>query len=261
MAPMMNSTPVVMSISSLDPSGCGGISASVETLASLGCHCTPIITQLVARDTTGIKDSQVSNSNLLIEQIRAVLEDIPVDLIHIGDLASISNVEAIHTILNDYPKLPVVLHPNRHEQAYEPGIGRAVTTLLFPHASIVVLNHKTAISLAEGADNLSACAQKLMEHECQNIFMTGIHGNDQQVANIWYSQFNNHQTYRWAPLNARVNGAGTTLSTALGAYLAHQLSMAESIQQAQQFTANALKKARRIGMGELLPDRLHWCRK
>lgn len=258
---MMNSTPVVMSISSLDPSGCGGISAAVETLASLGCHCTPIITQLVARDTAGIKDAQISDSNLLIEQIRAVLEDIPVDLLHIGDLASISNVEAIHTILNDYPKLPVVLHPNRHEQHLEPGISRAMTTLLFPQASIIVLNQKTAMTLAEGADNLSACAQKLMEHDCSNIFISAASRDDKHITNIWYSQFNNHQSYRWPALSYRVNGAGTTFSAALSAYLAHQLSMAESLQQAQQFTANALQKARRIGMGELLPDRLHWCRK
>lgn len=261
MAQLMTSTPVVMSISSLDPSGCSGISAAIETLASLGCHCTPVITQLIARDSAGIKDAQATDSSLLIEQIRAVLEDIPVDLIHIGNLASISNVEAVHTILNDYPDRPVVLHPGWHEQDSEPGMANAITTLLFPHTQVTVLNQREAISLAAGADNLSACAQELMEYGCPNLFISGILQGDKHISNIWYSRFNNNQTYRWPPLSYSVRGAGATLSSALSAYMAHRFSLSESIQQAQQFTANALQKSRRIGMGELIPDRLHWCRR
>ncbi len=261
MAELMTRTPVVMSISSLDPSGCAGVSAAIETLASLGCHCTPIVTQLVARDTAGVKDLQITDSSLLIEQVRAVLEDIRVDLLHIGDLATIANVEALHTILNDYPHLPVVLHPNRREQRDVPGLGRAITTLLFAQARVTVLNQHTALALASGADNLSACAQELIEYGCPNLLISGIQKGGHQTSNCWYSQFNSHQTYDWQALDYRVHGAGATLSAALSAYLAHRFSMAESVQQAQQFTASALQQARRIGMGELLPDRLHWCRR
>ncbi|WP_145999192.1 bifunctional hydroxymethylpyrimidine kinase/phosphomethylpyrimidine kinase [Oceanicoccus sp. KOV_DT_Chl] len=41
MQDLLASTPVVLSINNLDPSGGGGISADIETLTSLGCHCTP----------------------------------------------------------------------------------------------------------------------------------------------------------------------------------------------------------------------------
>lgn len=256
----MTGSPVVLTIHSLDPSGCGGISAAVETLASLGCHCSPVITQLTARDTATIKDAQITDRSFLIEQIRAVLEDIPVDLVCIGDLGSISNVEAVHTILNDYTRIPVVLHPNRHEQSDIPGMDKAITTLLFPQATITVLNQRAATQLAAGADTLTACAQELMEHGCPNLLISGIHEAGTQTRNTWYAQYSNHQDYRWPSVSHRVHGAGSTLSAALSAYLAHGFSLAESIQQAQQYTANALQKARRIGMGHLLPDRMHWCR-
>ena len=49
-------TPVVMSLSSHDPSGSSGIQADIETCASLGCHCTPIITTLCAKDTHDTKE-------------------------------------------------------------------------------------------------------------------------------------------------------------------------------------------------------------
>lgn len=260
MQDLMNRTPVVLTISSLDPSGCGGISAAVETLVSLGCHCNPIVTTLTARDTATIKDSQIIDSNFLIEQVRAVLEDIPVELINIGDLGSVRNAEAIHTILNDYRDIPVVLHPNRHEQSGVPGMEAAITNLLFPQATVTVLNQRTAINLAAGADTLSACAQELMEYGCQNLVISGVHENGTTTCNFWYSQFSSNQSYRWPALQHRVHGAGATLSSALSAYLAHGFSLSESIQQAQQYTANALQKARRLGMGHLIPDRMHWCR-
>lgn len=260
MQELMTRTPVVLTITSLDPSGCGGISAAIETLVSLGCHCNPVVTQLTARDTSTIKDAQITDSNFLIEQIRAVLEDIAVDLVYIGDLGSVTNVEAVHTILNDYPDIPVVLNPNRHEQASETGMDRAITTLLFPQAAVTVLNQRAALALAAGADNLSACAQELMEYGCPNLLISGIQEAGNQSRNTWYSQFSTIQSYQWPALQHRVQGAGATLTAALSAYLAHGFSLAESMQQAQQFTAAALQNARRIGMGQLLPDRLHWCR-
>ena len=261
MAEWTTNTPVVMSITSLDPSGCGGISAAIETLASLGCHCTPIVTQLLARDTAGVKDKQITDSSILIEQIRAVLEDIPVALFHISELASVSNVEAMHTILNDYPNVPVVLHARWGDQDSENSLSKAIATLLFPQANITILSRSDALALAAGADTLSACAQELMEYGCQNLFISGINEADNQITNSWYSRYNTNQNYQWPAQNQAIHGAGATLAAAMSAYLAHQFSMAESIQQAQQFTACALQKARRIGMGELLPDRLHWCRK
>ncbi len=260
MTDLMTCTPVILSISSHDPSGSAGISADIETLASLGCHCTPIISKLAARDTASLKDSQITDTSLLIEQVRAVLEDITVNLFCIGDLASISNIEAIHTILKDYPDIPVVLHPVL-PPAKGHGLESAIRTLLLPLADITVLNQSEVLVLAPGADTLSAGARELMEFGCDNILITGATAANKQVSNHWFSPRANSQQYHWQRLPFSYHGAGDTLCAALSAYLGHGLSMAESIQQAQQFTWQALEKGRRIGMGELLPDRMHWCRK
>ncbi|MEE8057728.1 MAG: hydroxymethylpyrimidine/phosphomethylpyrimidine kinase [Pseudomonadales bacterium] len=257
----MTNTPVVMSISNHDPSGGGGISAAIETLASLGCHCTPIITKLAARDTATLKDSQITDTSLLIQQIRAVLEDITINLFCISDLASIGNVEAVHTILSDYPDIPVVLHPSISAHDGEHGLDTAIRTLLLPQTDITILNKADALTLAPGADTLSACAQELMEYGCDNILITGDNNSNTQLSNHWFAHRGSSQKYAWERLPYSYHGAGSTLAAALSGYLAHGLSMAESIQQAQQFTWQALLKGRRIGMGELLPDRMHWCQK
>jgi hydroxymethylpyrimidine/phosphomethylpyrimidine kinase len=257
----LTSSPVVMSITSHDPTGGGGISADIETLTSLGCHCTPIITKLSARDTTDIKDTQITDTGLLIGQVRAVLEDITVNFFKIGDLASTSHVEAVYTILNDYPNIPVLLDPHIYQADGQHEISRAIRTLLFSHAEITVLSTAEAHTLAPGSDTLSACAQELMEYGCDNILITGGHGASPHVSNHWFSQHGQSQRYEWERHPNCFEGAGCTLSAALSAYRAHNLSLTESIKQAQQYTWHALQKGLRIGMGQLIPDRLHWCRK
>jgi len=250
-----------MSITSHDPCGGGGISADIETLASLGCHCTPIITQLCARDTSQLKDSFVTHTSLLIEQIRAVLEDINVNLFSIGDVTSIRNAEAIHTILCDYSDIPVLLHPGKLKQPDDCGLDQALSTLLLPRSKLLILSKENALALAPSADTLAACAQQILDSGCNNLLITGDQTVSTQIKNHWFLAHSSSQQYTWERLPYAYQGANDTLAAATSAYLAHGLSMAEAIQQAQQFTWQALHQGRRIGMGKLLPDRMHWCKK
>jgi hydroxymethylpyrimidine/phosphomethylpyrimidine kinase len=255
----MTHTPVIMSISNHDPCGSAGISADIETLASLGCHCTPIITRISARDTAALKDDYIIDSSLLLEQIRAVLEDIPINLIKVGNLGSVANIETVSTILNDYPNIQVVLHTDIDRRDNK--LDQALRSLLLPQATIAIFNERQTLSLATKGDTLAACAQELLEYECQNIFITSSKNTAATIHNHWYTTHNHSQDYSWPRLQRNFLGAGATLSAALSGYLGHGISMAESIQQAQQFTWQALKEGRRLGMGSLTPNRMHWCKK
>jgi hydroxymethylpyrimidine/phosphomethylpyrimidine kinase len=258
MKDILTSTPVVLSINSLDPTGGSGISADIETLASIGCHCTPVVTQLLTGNTGALNNAQITDSSLLIEQIRSVLEDISVNLISIGDVGSISNVEAIHTILNDYPDIPVLFHS---EFDQDNTLGSAMLTLLFPQADLSILSKQDILMYTTGADTLAASAQELMEYGCSNVLITDDNTNSTQITNHWFSKHSSKQIYHRERLPYHFNGANSTLAAAISAYLAHGLSMAESIQQAHQFTWQALQKARRLGMTHHFPDRMHWCKK
>ncbi|MDG1772334.1 MAG: bifunctional hydroxymethylpyrimidine kinase/phosphomethylpyrimidine kinase [Oceanicoccus sp.] len=256
MSDIITDTPVVMSITGHDPSGGGGISADIETLSSLGCHCTPIVSQLVARDTHSLKDLIVTDTGLLIEQIRALLEDIPINLLNIGSVGSIGHIEAIHTILNDYPYIPVIFHPRL--SGAEGDMGSAMATLLLPQSKVAVLSKEDALSLAPGADTLSAGAQELLEYGSENLLIIGDDSSTNTIGHHWFAQSGHSQQYQWQRLPNIYYGANSTLCAALSAYLAHGLSLAESIQQAQQFCWQSLQQGRRIGMGKLLPNRMHW---
>lgn len=135
--------PVILTFSTLDPSGCGGIQADIETAISLGCHCAPVATSMCTSGFSDELDVLPVEAPLLIEQARSILENMDVKAIKIGYLGSVANAEAIHTIIRDYPDIPVIAHPalclwqpDAPEQA---GLDEAFSIYLFLMKSVVVV--------------------------------------------------------------------------------------------------------------------------
>jgi hydroxymethylpyrimidine/phosphomethylpyrimidine kinase len=253
--------PVLLTINSHDPSGGAGVVADVETANSLGCHCVSAITALNVRDTRNFKDRQSTSASLLIEQVRVALEDTAVTAIKIGDVATVAQAEVIHTILGEYPEIPVVLDPVLHHGATDGDVAAAVRMLLMPSASLAILSIDHIAVLSTCGDSVGASVQELLEFGCPQLLVTVAHTEHQKVANRLYSTRGLIKEYWWDQLSQTFHGAGSTLSAAITAYLAHGFEVLEALQQGQQFTSQALLHARRVGMGGLIPDRLFWCRK
>ena len=263
--------PVVLAVNSNDPTGGGGIAADIETMASIGCHCAPVISAICARDTTGIKDRQALDAATLVAQLRSALEDMPVRLVKIGDVGSVANAEALHTVLTDYPQLAIVLDPvlsaepdadpTLTPQADGTAMVQATRMLLQPLATVTVLSHRQLWQMAAQADAIGACAQALLQFGGDHLLITGQGGSGGRHLNQLFTLRGLSRNYEWTQHPGDFHGAGSTLSAALAAYLAHGFSLPEAVSQAQQFTWEALACAHRVGMGHKLPDRLHWSRR
>lgn len=262
---LYSETPVVMSLSSHDPSGSAGIQADIETTASLGCHCTPIITALTAKDTQAVKDISPTETGLVIEQARAILEDMPVRAIKLGLMGSVENVEAVHTILRDYPHIPVVLDPVTAEFNNElfnaSGVISAMEALLLPLATIATPDLVEAHDLARQADNVDACAHEILESGCQFVLITGSVRTAEHYENSLYGDGRLIRHYKWPRIRTFSHGCGATLAASIAAYLAHGLRIEDAVGQGQNFTWHALAASRRLGMGCYIPNRMHWADK
>ena len=70
--------PIVLSFSGNDPTGGAGIQADIEAAASMGARIAPVITALTVQDTQNVKYFSVTDANLLADQARNILEDMPV---------------------------------------------------------------------------------------------------------------------------------------------------------------------------------------
>ena len=253
-----------MCFSGLDSTGGAGMQADIEAIASMGCHAAPVVTALTVQDTQQVIDYTPVDANVLIAQARAVLEDMPVAAIKIGMLGDVSIIEAIHTLLTDYPNIPVVLDPvlvggGGGELSNEPVID-AIIRLLLPQTTVLTPNSPEARTLAPEADTLDACGQDLLDKGCEFVLLTGTHEEAEHVENRLFGNRRLLETFTWERLPHSYHGSGCTLAAAIAGLLAQGLEPFTAIHEAQEYTWEALRNGYRVGMGQLLPNRLFWAR-
>ena len=254
--------PTVLCFSGLDPTGGAGLQADIETLFSIGCHCTPIATALTVQNTQNAISLQATEAALLEQQARTILKDMTVQCFKIGLLGSVESVEVLHIILKDYSSIPVVLDPIAHAGGgYEFGndeIIEAIRNLLIPLSTVLTPNTEEVRKLAPTADSLDACANELLDQGCEHILLTGTHAQTTGVVNKWFSTHQDVTIFNWPRLKDVYHGSGCTLAAAIAGYIAHKLNMHDAIQQAQRFTWESLNHGSRMGFGQHIPNRSYW---
>lgn len=253
-----------MCFSGADATGGAGTQADIETIISMGAQPCAVTTAITVQDTQNLQHFQAVDSTLLIEQARAVLEDIPIQAFKLGMLGSIENIEAIHTLLIDYPDIPVVLDPvlaaGGGTRMSNDSMQEAMASLLFPLTTVVTPNSEEARQLAQYADSLDACAMELQELGCEYVLLTGGHENTEHVENRLYANHRLIEVFSWERLPHHYHGSGCTLASAIAAMLAQGLDPFMAVHEAQQFTWDSLKHGYRLGMGQWHPNRLFWAR-
>ena len=262
---MSNTTPTpptVLCISGLDPSGGAGIQADIEAIGSMGCHSLPIISALTVQDTQGVYRFEAVDPLLLVEQARTVLEDIPVSAIKLGMLGTVATIEAVHSLLQDYPEPPVVLDPvlsaGGGGTLLQDEARDALCQLLLPQTTILTPNSQEARRLAREADTLDACAEELLDFGCDYVLITGTHEPAPTVDNTLYGNHRRLETFSWDRLPHEYHGSGCTLAASIAALLAHGLEPFTAVHEAQEYTWNSLRQGFRPGKGQHIPRRLFW---
>lgn len=262
---MDTSQPIVLTVTHHDPSGSAGLTADTETAVSLGCHITSVVSAISVGDTRELLGVAPVEDSLLVEQARAILEDMPVAAIKIGYLGSVENVRALHSVLRDYPEIPVVIDPDAtladKESLLAPPLWEAATSLLLPYATMVCPNRREARAMAVEADVFDAMAQELLESGCRYLLLTGVPACDKQLENRLYDERGLVRQFHWKQLPPAAYGSCGTLATAIACHIAHGLTVIEAVSRSQQFTWNAIADSRRLGMGRPIPNRLFWTNK
>lgn len=261
--------PQVLIFAASDPSSGAGIQADLLTLASLGCHPLTAITALTVQDTVGVRSIHPVAAELLEQQARTLLEDMPVVAFKIGVLGSVENVLAVAEIVSDYPEIPLVLDPvlasGRGDDLSSEEVVSAIREMLLPQTTLVTPNAPEARRLAEsdeddGEPPIDICAERLIEMGAQYVLITGTHENTPEVINTLYGPEGVIRRDRWERLPGSYHGSGCTLASAIAGCIAGGASIEEAVRDAQDYTWQTLKNGFRGGMGQFIPDRFFWAR-
>ncbi len=266
---MLQPPPIVLSFAANDPSGGAGLQADMLTIASLGCHPLSVMTAITVQDTAGVDEVMPLDSEWVVDQARAVLEDMPVHAFKIGLLGSVEIIAAIAEVISDYPHIPLVMDPiltsGRGDELANEEMIDAMRDLLLPQVTILTPNSLEARHLAqldsdgnESRLDLNVCAHRLLDMGCGYVLITGTHENTAKVTNTLFDVDGIVRSDQWERLEHTYHGSGCTLASAIAASLANGLSISESVLEAQDYTWHTLQAGFRPGMGQYIPNRLFW---
>jgi len=263
------SPPLVLVFAASDPSSGAGIQADLLTLASLGCHPLTALTAVTVQDTVGVQSLHPLTAELVEQQARTILEDMPVVAFKIGLLGSVENVLAVAEIVSDYPEIPLILDPvlasGRGDDLSSEEIISAIREMLLPQTTLLTPNAPEARRLAESDEDdsepsIDICAQRLIEMGAQYVLITGTHENTPQVINTLYGPDGVVRRDEWERLPGSYHGSGCTLASAIAGCIAGGASVEDAVRDAQDYTWQTLKNGFRAGMGQYIPDRFFWAR-
>ena len=260
MSPPKALHPVVLSIGGLEPTGAGGLLADSQVVASMGAQATGVVAAVKLHDEHGNSTCNALPATDLAAQARAVLAAGPVAAVKLGALGSHANAEAVSTLLGEAPGLPAVLHAGalcrmlpRDEELLD-----AAAALLCPHVTVLVARATDARALAPEADSGAAAAQQLMSYGCEYVLLSGADQPGGTVVNHWYGHKDHIESFQWERLPGTFSGAGSTLTAAIAALLAHGVDAFTAVHEAQEYVLESLRNARRDVQGALLPEPMFW---
>jgi len=253
--------PVVLSFSGHDPSGGAGVQADIETLVSHQCHSTSVITALTEQDTLNVKKLIPQRPADIIAQAQTLLNDITVKVFKIGLIGHYDTALAIHTLLKQYPEIPVVLDPvlaaGGGTDLSSKQLVDALVNLLLPCTTVLTPNSEEARKLT-GLTDLHDCGLKLLEWGCKYVLITGTHEDTPSVSNQLFHDGRCWETYTWDRLPDHYHGSGCTLATSIAALLAHGIEPVQAVAEAQDYTWHSLNAAYKVGKGQHNPNRFFW---
>jgi hydroxymethylpyrimidine/phosphomethylpyrimidine kinase len=159
----------VLSIAGSDSGGGAGIQADLKAFARCGVHGMTAVTAITAQNTVGVSVVAPVAPEVVLEQIRCVLEDIGVDAVKVGMLGTVEVTLAVARALDQLPAAtPVVVDPVMVSESgaslLDPEAQRALLAEILPRATVLTPNVSEARVLAgeaAGPADDDAAAQAL----------------------------------------------------------------------------------------------------
>ena len=264
------SVPVAaLTIAGSDSGGGAGIQADLRTFAAHGLLGTTAITAITAQNTRGVIAWEAVSPSLVVAQVEAVLDDLPVRAAKTGMLATRDIIAAVAATWERWGEgIPLVVDPvmvsTSGHRLLDADAERAMIEQLLPLAAVVTPNRPEAAALTGLALDTPAevLAQALAAMAPRAVIVIkGGHrvGPATASATDLVRSPDGAVTWLEAPWveTTSTHGTGCTLSAAIAARLALGSPTHEALIRAKDYLSRAIANALPIGHGHGPVDHLH----
>lgn len=242
-----------LTIAGSDPSGGAGIQADLKAFSACGCYGMTAITAVVDENTIGVTGVHPVPVSFVSGQIKSVMDDIGADAVKIGMLHSSELIRSVKDTLLQYGVKNIVLDPVMVATSGDKLLqDEAIATLqseMIPLARIITPNIPEAeILLGQSIKNqadLPLVVKKLSCNQSVSVLLKAGHLHENVLTDVFYNaetdEVINFTSDRVDTKNT--HGTGCTFSSAIAAFLAHDLPLNEAVAKAKDY----MEKAIRIG--------------
>ena len=252
----MSTSPALLVIAGLDPSGGAGFIADIRIAAALGCRPVGVVTALTDQNTVGVIAANAVDPAVISNQLSTLLTDVEVAAVKIGMIASTEIARAVADALA-LTAAPVVwdpvVAPTRGAPLFE-GDLLAALDLLAPHLALITPNVAEAgLLTGRRVDDEAAvlgAGRELRSRGIAAVLIKGGHlGSDESTDYLIGSGDAILLRGARVPLSEPVHGTGCALSTAIACRLAHGLPLRVACEQAKQLVVDRLHAPVHAGRG------------
>jgi hydroxymethylpyrimidine/phosphomethylpyrimidine kinase len=236
--------PAVLSIAGSDSGGGAGIQADLKAFAACGVQGMTAITAITAQNTVGVSRIDRVAPSMIVEQVRAVVEDIGVDAVKIGMLGSVETIDAAVEALGLLGDAPVVLDPVMVAESgavlLDPEARSALVERALPLASVATPNLAEARELSGLGEAVSQEVLARAVHALgpDAVVVTGGHSED--GADLFFDGEEAVSIPGPRHPDGASHGSGCTHSSALAAGLALGDSPLEAARRARELAGAAV---------------------
>ncbi|MBL0924237.1 MAG: bifunctional hydroxymethylpyrimidine kinase/phosphomethylpyrimidine kinase [Sphingomonadaceae bacterium] len=233
----------ILIIAGSDSGGGAGIQADIKTVTMLGGHAMTAVTAITAQNTLGVDAVHMVPTEMVTDQISAVVSDIGVDAIKIG---MIGNADTAHAVADSLADLgcPIIFDP---VMVASSGAILADADTISAFERLMRLAILTTPNLPElralgGRDALLARRIPLLikgGHSDANLIVDELHLAEGQSESWSAERIETRSTH----------GTGCTLATAIATGLGQGLGLVPAIERARLFVRLALLDAPGLGQG------------
>ncbi len=256
--------PAVLSIAGLDPSGGAGIIADIKTIAALGCFPAAALTSITFQNTTGVFGAEHQSAETLRAQVEPIVRDVTVAAAKTGMLPTAEIVAEVARLFAEEnlpaPVVDPVVVATSGDVLIDDEAFEILKTKLFPLARVVTPNIPEAEKLAglsiKSEPDMRRAAEVIQAIGARAVLVKGGHRSvGGQALDILLDENGIFTEFQTDYIEiGDVHGSGCTLSAAIAANLAKDLTLEQAVAAAKKYVTDAiraLKSVPRIGHGSL----------
>jgi hydroxymethylpyrimidine/phosphomethylpyrimidine kinase len=262
-------TPTALAIAGSDSGGGAGIQADLKAFARCGVHGMTAITAITAQSTRGVRAIHAVPPDVVLAQVRAVLEDIGVDAVKVGMLGTAEVTRAVASALHELPPgTPVVVDPvmvaESGARLLDVDAQQSLVEEILPLARVITPNLPEARVLAGVAEDIwqadgggeePSGAEKLARAVLAlgpgNVVLTG--GHRAQAVDLFLDSTPGSTAVEIPGErhpDGAAHGSGCTHSSVLAAHLALGFAPLEAARAARRLAGEAVARGLRdVGAG------------